>query len=75
MKPSTPPKSGSRVKVNRREFSTALLGAAVFPRDFLSTLAEPAPRPSLLLLAQDPFSGAHVKNFSWWEQKKTRYAK
>jgi hypothetical protein len=57
MKPPTPPESVSRVKVNRREFSTALLVAAVFPRDFLSTLAEPAPRPSLLLLAQDPFSG------------------
>jgi hypothetical protein len=45
------------VTVNRREFSAALLSAAVFSRELLAALAEPARRPSLLLLPQDPFSG------------------
>jgi hypothetical protein len=43
--------------MNRRKFSAALLSAAVFPRELLAALAEPARRPSLLLLPQDPFSG------------------
>lgn len=43
--------------MNRREFSAALLSATVFPRELLAALAEPARRPSLLLLPQDAFSG------------------
>ncbi|HEY8713892.1 MAG TPA: heparinase II/III family protein, partial [Candidatus Acidoferrum sp.] len=43
--------------INRREFSTALLGAAIFPRTLFSSLPELATHPSLLLLPQDPFSG------------------
>ena len=43
--------------MNRRKFSAALLSATVFPRELLAALAEPARRPSLLLLPQDPFSG------------------
>jgi SAM-dependent methyltransferase len=39
--------------MNRREFSAALLSATVFPRELLAALAEPARRPSLLLLPQD----------------------
>ena len=45
------------VKMNRREFSAALLGAAAFPVGLVAEPTESAARPSLLLLQDDPFSG------------------
>jgi hypothetical protein len=38
------------VKMNRREFSSALLGAAAFPVGLLKQPSESGIRPSLLLL-------------------------
>jgi Heparinase II/III-like protein len=48
------------VKLNRREFSAALLGAAAFPGKLLGEFDQPPTRPSLLLLRDDPFSGLKV---------------
>jgi Heparinase II/III-like protein len=48
------------VKLNRREFSAALLGAAAFPGKLLDEFDQPPTRPSLLLLRDDPFSGLKV---------------
>jgi hypothetical protein len=45
------------VRMNRREFSSALLGAAAFPGSLVSESTEAALRPSLLLVQNDPFSG------------------
>jgi hypothetical protein len=43
--------------MNRREFSTALLGAAAFPGGLVIESTESPAHPSLLLLQADPFSG------------------
>jgi hypothetical protein len=48
------------VKLDRREFSAALLGAAAFPRTLFEEFDKATPRPSLLLLSNDPFSGLKV---------------
>jgi hypothetical protein len=48
------------VKVNRREFSVALLGAAAFPGKLLDDFEQSSRRPSLLLLPDDPFSGIGI---------------
>jgi hypothetical protein len=48
------------VKLNRREFSAALLGAAAFPGKLLDEVEQSPLRPSLLLLRDDPFSGLKV---------------
>jgi hypothetical protein len=48
------------VRLNRREFSAALLGAAACPGAVLSDIAQEAIRPSLLLLRDDPFSGLRL---------------
>jgi hypothetical protein len=48
------------VKLNRREFSAALLGAGAFPGKLLDEFDQPPTRPSLLLLRDDPFSGLKV---------------
>jgi hypothetical protein len=45
------------VKMNRREFSSALLGATAFPVGLLKQSSESGIHPSLLLLQDDPFSG------------------
>jgi hypothetical protein len=46
--------------MNRREFATALLGAAAFPGTLLAAGSECLVRPSLLLLPEDPFSGVSL---------------
>src|SRR5882724_3931258 len=46
--------------MNRREFSSALLGAAAFPVGLLKQPSESGIHPSLLLLQDDPFSGLGV---------------
>jgi hypothetical protein len=48
------------VKVNRREFSAALLGAAAFPGKLLDDFEQSPRRPSMLLLPDDPFSGMGI---------------
>ena len=48
------------VKMNRREFSSALLGAAAFPVGLLKQPLESGIHPSLLLLQDDLFSGLGV---------------
>ena len=48
------------VKMNRREFSSALLSAAAFPVGLLKQSSESGIHPSLLLLQDDPFSGLGV---------------
>ena len=48
------------MKVNRREFSAALLGAAAFPGKLLDDFDQSPRRPSMLLLPDDPFSGIGV---------------
>lgn len=45
------------MKVNRRQFSAALLGAAAFPGAVLDGFDQSPHRPSMLLLPDDPFSG------------------
>jgi hypothetical protein len=45
------------VKLNRREFSAALLAAATFPGKLLDEFDQSPRRPSMLLLPDDPFSG------------------
>jgi hypothetical protein len=44
-------------KMDRREFSTALLGAIVFSRSLIFGADESRVHPSMLLCAEDPFSG------------------
>jgi hypothetical protein len=48
------------VKMNRREFSSALLGAAAFPGGLVARPTESAAHPSLLLVREDPFSGLGI---------------
>ncbi|MEQ1473231.1 MAG: heparinase II/III family protein, partial [Candidatus Acidiferrum sp.] len=48
------------MKLNRREFSAALLGAAAFPATLLDGFDRSPQRPSMLLLRDDPFSGLNV---------------
>jgi hypothetical protein len=48
------------VKMNLREFSSALLGATAFPVGLLKQSSESGIHPSLLLLQDDPFSGLDI---------------
>ena len=48
------------MKVNRREFSAALLGLAAFPGKLLDDFDQSPRRPSILLLPDEPFSGIGV---------------